>query len=98
MLPTPEPPPSGTDLTRHDAMIQRHKRVVLGAAAITIVLFMAFPILASFTGVLNGVANGVGAGYAIGLAVVVLPLFGAVAYRRWTSRAEEAPAEEGGRR
>ncbi|MGH3243006.1 MAG: hypothetical protein ACRDNL_21695 [Spirillospora sp.] len=98
MLPTPEPPPNGPDLTRHDAMIQRHKRVVLGAAALTFVGFMAFPILASFTGVFDGVGNGVGAGYAAGLAVILLPLFGAVAYRRWTSRIEDAPAEEGGRR
>ncbi|WP_165969361.1 DUF485 domain-containing protein [Actinomadura sp. KC06] len=90
---TPEPPPGGPDHTEHDAMIQRHKRVVLGAAAITIVVFMAFPILASFTGALDGVADGIGAGYAAGLAVILLPLAGAVAYRRWTSR-----IEDGGRR
>ncbi|TMQ90079.1 hypothetical protein ETD83_37035 [Actinomadura soli] len=70
-------------------MVQRHKRVVLGAAAITFTVFMAFPILASFTGVLGGVADGAGAGYAAGLAVILLPLLGAVAYRRWTSRIED---------
>ncbi|MFI0481848.1 DUF485 domain-containing protein [Actinomadura sp. 9N215] len=86
---TPEPPPSGPDLARHDAMIQRHKRVVLGAAATTFVIFMAFPILTSFTGALDGVADGIGAGYAAGLAVILLPLLAAVAYRRWTSRIED---------
>ncbi|MFI0372769.1 DUF485 domain-containing protein [Actinomadura sp. 1N219] len=85
----PEPPPTGPDTAEHDAVIQRHKRVVLGAAAVTIVVFMAFPILASFTGVLGSVAGGVGAGYAAGLAVILLPLAGAVAYRRWTSRIED---------
>ncbi|MFI0410772.1 DUF485 domain-containing protein [Actinomadura sp. 3N508] len=81
---TPEPPPG-----EHDLMIQRRKRVVLGSAAVTVVVFMAFPILTSFTGVLNGVAGGVGAAYAAGLAVILLPLAGAAAYRRWTSRIED---------
>ena len=70
----------------HDAMIRRRKRVVLGAAAVTVLVFMTYPVLTSFTGVLNGVADGVGAAYAVGLAVVVLPAVAAVGYRRWTSR------------
>lgn len=86
--PIETPPPAFGD-AEHDAMIRRHKRAVLAAAAATIVIFMAYPVLTSFTGVFNGVANGIGAGYAAGLVVVVLPLLGGVAYTRWTSRVEE---------
>ncbi|GAA4234831.1 hypothetical protein GCM10022254_40650 [Actinomadura meridiana] len=89
----PEPEPAETpppaSHAEHDAMIRRHKRTVLTAAAVTIVVFMAYPVLTTFTGVFNGVSNGIGAGYAAGLVVVVLPLLGGVAYIRWTSRIEE---------
>ncbi|TDD82628.1 hypothetical protein [Actinomadura rubrisoli] len=72
----------------HDAAIRQHKRVVLGAAGVTVAAFMTFPVLASFTGVFDGVANGVGAGYVAGLVVILLPVIGAVVYRAWTSRME----------
>ncbi|WP_131737140.1 hypothetical protein [Actinomadura roseirufa] len=89
MTGTPGPGPAAhTPAGGHDAAIARHKRLVLSTAATTFLLFMAFPVLTSFTGVLDGVFHGVGAGYAAGLCVVVGPVLGATAYRRRARRFE----------
>ncbi|MFC6886623.1 MULTISPECIES: hypothetical protein [Actinomadura] len=88
----------GRPLDGRDAEIARHKRVVLASAGATVAAFMAFPLLTLFTGALDGVAGGVGAGYAAGLVVIIGPVAGATAYRRWASRAEAAPGPGAGAR
>ncbi|WP_216216580.1 DUF485 domain-containing protein [Amycolatopsis aidingensis] len=76
------------DSERADAAVRRRKRVALTAAAVTLVGFLTFPVLTSFTSLLDGVVHGVGIGYLVGFAVMVLPVLGAVAFCGWANRAE----------
>ncbi|WP_170221046.1 DUF485 domain-containing protein [Amycolatopsis cihanbeyliensis] len=76
------------DIGQAAAAIRRRKRVALTAAAITLVGFMAFPVITSFTTLLDGVVNGIGVGYLVGFAVMVLPVLGAVAFCLWANRVE----------
>ncbi len=69
-----------------DVAAQRRIRVVLSASALLLVAVMAFPILTSFTHVLNGVVGGIGVAYIVGFGEFVLAMAGAVAYCRWVDR------------
>lgn len=84
-----QPVPESEPVEWDEAAARRRIRVVLTASALLLVLVLLFPVLASFTHVLDGVVAGVGVAYVVGFGEFVIAMAGAVAYCRWVNRTEQ---------
>jgi uncharacterized membrane protein (DUF485 family) len=70
------------------AGVRTRKRVAMLGGGAMFGLFIAFPLLASFTALLDGSIGGVGVAYIVGFLEIVLAMAAAIAYCAWADRVE----------
>lgn len=77
-----------------DTAVSTRKRVVITSAVAMFAVYMALPILASTTSVLDGAVGGIGIAYVFGFVVMVGAYLSAVVYCRWAERVAVAIGTE----
>ena len=64
------------------------KRIALAGGLSALAVFLAVPVLTTFTPIFDGWVGPIGAGYVAGAFAIVFPLGAAFAYGRWADRFE----------
>ena len=70
------------------------KRIALAGGLSALAVFLAVPVLTTFTPLFDGWVGPIGAGYVAGAFAIVFPLGAAFAYGRWADRFERRNEDE----